>query len=255
MLNETKKQEDKLRLSVETVATFEKVAETAVETTQRLAKRINQLFVSAFADYHGSVVYCTAGNGNTGLNQQFMVELHFKPLTAGSIAADDTRVRAFRPIEERNAGSDIISGLKSIYGSMRTSAKFELTEDGAQILSEFMLPGSNVDESKPATFDRFKAEYMDPPQFGQTPIMVKIYNLDLIKLIKKIYGTKDENKKKVDYGVIPYGPVMPNGNQAMQNAANWRILIMRVDAERMYDVASEFGMIQTGNGGPIVTGC
>lgn len=237
---------------------FDKLAATTLETTQKLAKRINKLFQTAFVDFYGSAVYCVAGNGNVATNQQFMVELHFKPLTAGSVNSNDTRVRAFEPINEATAKSgDIVAGVKSIYNTFRTSAAFQLTPEAAEILSEFMLPGLPIDPFKPATYDQVKAEYRDNATFGQGPVMVKIMSLDLAKLIKKIYGSKNADGKRVDYGIIPYGPVAPNMNNPMvQNNANWRVVIMQIEAEKTFDIASEFGLIPASNGsvGPIVTG-
>ena len=249
--NETKKP---LQLEITTPERFDKLAATTLTTTQKLAKRINKLFSSAFLDYHGSVVYCTAGNGNVAPYQQFMVELHFKPVPVGNVSAGEDRVRAFKPIEEVK-GDDIVASLKNIYGSMRTSARFQLTEDAAQILSEFMLPGLNIDPWKPSSYDQVKGEYQDNVMYGQSPIMVKITGLDLVALIRKIYGFKNESGQRVDYGVIPYGPVTPNiNNQMVQSAANWRVMIMQIDKDKTFDLASEFGIIPAGNGGSIVTG-
>ncbi len=233
---------------------FEKLAETTFETTQKLAKRINSLFTTAFVDYYGAAVYCTAGNANSG--PQFMVELHFKPLPAGAVT-DNNRIRAFKPIEEGTAKSDIVANIKNIYGSMRTSAKFQMTRDASEILSEFMLPGVNVDPFNPETYKPFKSEYVDNTQFGQNVVMVKVINLDLTKLVKKIYGSKTEDGKRIDYGIIPHGPVNPNiNNQMVQNNANWRVIIMRIDAEKAFDIATDFGIIPASNGSvaPIVTG-
>ena len=245
-----------LRIDVDTPEKFEELAATSLTTTQKLAKRINKLFSSVFVDYHGSIVYCTAGNGNTNPNQQFMVELHFKPVAIGSVDTDD-RVRAFAPIEEQSQNNvDLVAKLQSIYGSLNTSERFKLTSEGAQILSEFMLPGTNVNPWKPETYAQFKSEYQENQLYGQSPVMVKISGLDLIRLIKKIYGFKNSNGKKVDYGVIPYGPITPNiNNQMMQSAANWRVMIMQIDAEKTLDLASEFGIIPANNGGgTVVTG-
>lgn len=233
---------------------FEKLAATSLETTQRLAKRINKLFSVAFVDYYGAAIYCLSGNGNSG--PQFMVEIHFKPLAAGYVNPNDARVRAFKPIEEKSS-SDIVSNLKSIYGNLRTSAKFELTKDAAEILSEFMTPGCNIDPFNPASYNNFKQEYVEGTQFGQGPAMVKIFNLSLDKLVRKIYGNKNEDGKRVEYGVIPYGPVNPSlNNSMMQNNANWRVVIMQIEAEKTRDLATEFGLIPASNGsnGPIVTG-
>lgn len=261
MSNNTNTNEPKkpMQLDVTIPEKFDKLAATTLETTQRLAKRINKLFSAVFVDYHGSIIYCTSGNGNVNPNQQFMVELHFKPLAAGSINPNEDRVRAFKPINEGavNTGN-IVEGLKSIYGNLRTSAKFELTEEAAQILSEFMLPGinngKNVDMWDPSTYNSVKFEYVDNPQFGQSPIMCKVAALDLIRLIAKMYGRKSETGKRVEYGIIPYGPVTPLNNQMVQNTANWRVLIMQIDAEKTFDLASEFGIIPAGNGGSVVTG-
>lgn len=237
---------------------FEKLAATSLETTQRLAKRINKLFSTAFVDYHGSSIYCTPGNGNVAPYQQFMVEIHFKPLAAGSVNPNDTRIRAFKPIEEGTPKTDIVANLKSIYGNFRSSSKFELTSEAAQILSEFMYPGLTINPFDPKTYDQVKSEYVDTPQYGQSPIMVKLTGLDLTKLIRKIYGSKTEEGKRVDYAVIPFGPVAPNmmNNNMIQGNANWKVSIMQIEAEKTYDLASELGYIPAGNGSvaPIVTG-
>lgn len=246
-----------MTLDVTTPEKFDKLAATTLETTQRLAKRINKLFQTAFVDFYGSAVYCMAGNGNVAPYQQFMVELHFKPLTVGSIAPGDDRIRAFKPVDETANSNDIVEGLRRIRIAYSATAKFQMTNEAAEILSEFMMPGTNIDPFKPESFDNVKAEYVDNVQFGQAPVMVKVFNLDLIRLIKKIYGGKNQDGKRVDYGVIPYGPVVPNMNNPMvQNNANWRVIIMQVEAEKTFDLASEFGLIpaSTGSMGPIVTG-
>lgn len=237
---------------------FETLAATTLETTQRLAKRINKLLSTTFADYYGAVVYCTAGNGNVANYQQFMVEIHFKPLDAGAISANDTRIRAFKPIAEPKDSTDVVSNLKAIYGNFRTSAKFEMTSEAAEILSEFMMPNIGINPFDAKSYDNYKAEYVDTTRFGMSPVMVKIINLDLTRLIRKIYGAKNASGKKVDYGVIPYGPVTPNynNNPAVQSTANWRVIIMQIEAEKAFDLAAEFGLIPAGNGsvGPVVTG-
>lgn len=233
---------------------FEALAATTMETTQRLAKRINKLFSTAFADYYGAAIYCMAGNGNVG--PQFSVEVHFKPIEVGSLGPDDGRVRAFKPIEEDTPKSDVVANIKKIYGSFRTSARFAMTPEAAEILSEFMINGTGIDPFNIQTYDRYKAEYVDNATFGQTPAMVKVSNLDLSKLIRKIYGNRNDEGKKVDYGVIPYGPVAPTANAAMNSTANWRVIIMQIEAEKTFDLATEFGLIPASNGGvgPIVTG-
>lgn len=241
-------------LAVTETQKFEKLASTSLETTQRLAKRINKLFSTAFADYYGAVVSCVAGNGNINAQQMFNVELHFKPIPAGAINPNDSRIRAFAPVDETKKTDDLVSNLRAMYSSLNTSSRYVLTKEAAEILSEFMLPGTNIDPFNPKSFDNLKSEYTDNSRFGANPAMVRIVGVDITKLVKKIYGNKDAYGKKVDYGVIPYGPVTPNLNQNV-STANWRVMIMQVEAEKAFDLAAEFGLIQGGNGsaGPVIT--
>lgn len=250
MSNENKKP---MQLEVTSFENFPTLATMAVEETAKIAKRVNKLFRTAFVDYHGCIISFTPGNGNTAPWQQFMVELHFKPVSAGTVPADETRVRAFRPIEERK-GTDILSGLKNIYGTMNSSARFQLTEDAAHILAEFMIAGTNVDPAKPESYAAYKAEYQDAVMFGQSPIMIKITGISLIALIRKIYGTKNADGQRVEYGISPMGPV---SNQALNNngmiAANWRVQILQIVGDKTFELAASMGFAPMGNNGGLVT--
>lgn len=242
-----------MQLEVTSFENFDKLATMSVEETAKLAKRINKLFHTAFVDYHGSVIHFVPGQGNVQPWQQFMVELHFKPVSVGTVPAGETRVRAFRPIEERK-GDDILSGLKNIYGTMNSSERFQMTEEAAQILSEFMISGTNVDPWKPETYKQFKAEYQDQVLFGQSPVMIKITGLSLIALIRKIYGTKNESGQRVEYGIAPMGPVAAINNPMAQSTANWRVQIMQIVGDKTYELASSMGFVPAGNNGAVVVG-
>lgn len=256
MSNNKNEKKQPMYISVTEPQKYEVLASTSVETTQRLAKRISNLFKATFVDFHGCAIYFTPGNGNVSPAQQFSVELHFRPVDVESIAVDDERLRAFKPIEEGTSKSDIVAGIKNIYGTLKSSARFQLTKEGAEILSEFIMPGVNIDPFNPSSYDHIKAEYQDVQQYSQNPIMVKIMAVDLTKLIRKIYGTKNKDGKKVEYGIMPHSPVVPGfGNTMMQNNANWRVIIMQIEVGKAYDLAIEMGIIPSSNGSnaPIVT--
>lgn len=253
--NNTNTKREPMMIEVTEPQKFDKLASTTLETTQRLAKRINKLFSTVFADYYGAVVSCAAGNGNVNAQQMFMVELHFKPVPAGAINPNDNRMRAFAPIDEAK-GDDVVSGVKSVWNNFRTSAKYQMTKETAEVLSDFMLPNLNINPFDAKTYDQYKAEYVDNSHFGMAPAMVRVTGLDLTKLVKKIYGDKNADGKRVDYGVLPYGPVTPNINNPMvQTTANWRVIIMQIEAEKAFDLAAEFGLIPAGNGsvGAVIT--
>lgn len=241
--------ENKKLLQLETTEPekFEELASTTVETTQKLAKRINKIFSSVFLDYHGSVINCYPGNGNTQPWQQITVELHFKPVALGTVPSDG-KVRAFKPIEETKK-DDLVAGLKSYWRTMNTSKRFEMTEEAAQILSEFMIPEANINPWKPESYDHVKFEYQDQSPYIQTPAMVKVVGLNILVIAKKIYGNKNKNGKYTEYGVSPYLPVNRNlANPAVQSSANWYVSIMQFDVDKIRDTASELGIISPAGG-------
>lgn len=242
------------RIHVDQPEKFDQLVSTALETTQKLAKRINALMHTAFVDYKGCVIYTNPGNGNVNPNNVFAVELHFKPVDASAVSMTETRKRAFRPIEESVNKQDIVANLQSIYGK-NGSSKFEMTIEASQILSEFMLNGLGIEENKPATYDRFKFEFQDNQTFGfgAPSIAIKVAGLDIIKLIKKIYGSRSENGKKLEYIINPLGPVVPMGNQQVNASSNWRVAIMQLDTDNVFETATEFGFANAGMG-PVVTG-
>ena len=226
---------------------------TAIMTTQKLAKRINKLFNEVFADYHGSVVNYIPGNGNVNPNQAFVVELHFKPVPLGAVSPTDDRVRAFKPIEE-STPKDVIAGIKNIYGSMRSSSKFQMTEEASQLLAEFMTYGVNVDPFKPSSYDNLKHEYMIPGTYGNHSVAIKVLGFDLLKLIKKIYGAKKDGKR-VDYTITPHSPMNPTANTTVNGLVNWRVVVKQLVSDNVYDTASEMGIIPAdANNGMVVTG-
>ena len=245
------------RIEVLEPETLEVFASTALITTQQLGKRINKLFSTAFVDYFGCVVYRLTGQGNQNMNQQFMVELHFKPLSAGAVDPNETKVRAFKPVTENTDGPALLNGLRSIYAPYTQSTNFEITQDGAEILSEFMFTGL-VDPFKPASYKGCVQEYQSAPTWsGNGPIMIRVMQLDLAKLVKKIYGYKSKEGTKLEYSVTPHLPV--NGanfqNANVPGNANWWVMITPIDVDKMTDTASKLGFIPVGNGADgVITG-
>ena len=245
------------RIEVLEPETLEVFASTALITTQQLAKRVNKLFSTAFVDYYGCVIYRLTGQGNQNMNQQFMVELHFKPLNAGAVDPSDSRVRAFKPVTENTDGPALLNGLRSIYAPYTQSTNFEITQDGSEILSEFMFTGL-VDPFKPASYKGAVQEYQTAPSYmGNGPIMIRVQQLDLAKLVKKIYGYKSKEGTKLEYSVAPHLPV--NGanfqNANIPGNANWWVMITPIDVDKMTETASQLGFIPAGNGADgVITG-
>lgn len=255
--NQNKK--ERLRIVMDETEKLEVVGSCAIETTVKIGKRINKMFLSTFSDYVGCHISRNMGNGAMNMNQQFIVELHFKPLQAGAVAPGDNRVRAFKPITEveNNNGGSIYSDLQRIYQPFNSanSKNFTITDSAAQILSEFMI--GRVDPFDPKTYDQHMHEYHDAPAYmNKGPLALKLVNLDLTKLVRIIYGNKDEDGNKLEYGVVPFRPVnnFNYANQYMMANANWYVNITPINVNKLNELMVEMGMASAGVENNIITG-
>ncbi len=249
----SKNNEMPLRISVQEHEKFNDVVRTDLTTTQKISRRINQLFNSAFADYYGCVVRVNNGQGNTTPQAVFSVELYFKPVNEN--AESDGRIIAFKPIGHSDAS--IYDQLQAISSTFNQSNKFDLTSEASQILSWYLHPGMNLDPFRPEQYKKagliseFENRNMG---YGYPVVMTKVSGIDLIKLVKDIYGHKNDSGSQVEYNVVPLRPLSANPNAQYMGLVNWLIMIQQADKNNTSQIASDFGYVPTTGDIPIETG-
>lgn len=252
--NKDNKQQKKerLRIRVDDYVPFNPILEESFENTAKISKMINKILGSAFVDYHGSAIFINPGNGNP-MTAQMAVELYFKPFSESQAAEGDNKsIRAFKMIGEGSDDSRIAAQLRAI-NSLNRNINFEITSEGAQILSEFMIPGFNIDPFNPNTFRNHVNQFQDNNGYTNGPIYIKLLNVDLTKLLRIIYGPSMSNGTPADYLVLPQSPVNPAmlNSQISNPYINWRLKIMKASKEKVNELLAEMGA--TGRS-PIVTG-
>ena len=212
--------------------------------TPEISKCINKLLSSTFADYHGSAIFINPGNGSP-INAQMSVELYFKPCSESDIP--EKALRAFKVIGEGEDGNRIAAQLRAINSAYR-NINFEITDEGCQILSDFMFTGCNVNPYKPNTFRNYITQFQD-----NGPIYIKLINVDLTKILRMIYGPKMTDGAAADYLIVPHSPVNPSmlNQQTFNPYLNWKIKVTKASKERVNELLMEMG---ASGRSPIVTG-
>ena len=158
-------------------------------------------------------------------------------------------MRAFRATDEAKDGNRILNILRQ----NESNVQFQMTTDGSEILSEFMIDGFNIKPDKPESYSRHILQFQDNTM-NRAPILIKLVNVDIVKLLKKIYGPYMTDGSKADYAVLPMGPVNPTvtPNEVQTNPyLNWRLQVIKASIKHVSDFAAELG-IYSGRS-PIIT--
>jgi hypothetical protein len=222
-----------VKININPPAVFDETATVMISTTNELGKVINDVFSQVFADYYGCILDCQFMPDRSGFN--VVPKLYFHVLPENRYK--DGSTVAFRPmsIAVKNASTiadSVIKLSKSVNASNGT--KVEITEDGISVLEDFIIaPNNNPDYIKKFRWpEAYKTEASD------RETLIRVFKLDILKFIKKIYGEHDENGAKLYYQITPTGMV---GSQQYRASNNWAINILRLNSRNQNKAAELLG--------------
>lgn len=227
-------QREPLRIEVESPIPFDGELRSKMTTTVELSKNINNLF-KIFHDFEGSIVV-------PDMYGQLQVMLYFKD--KGNIAVGPDQVRCIEPVGMNNNRSGI--GMFSQIQNLQTrysQKKYQLTQDAKDIFSEFInvRPGSKIN------WNQFVKEITEQTGYYSTSITVEVAGIDILKLIRKIYGshvtgTNGKDKARLDYNINlikPFGIDMNSGAMS----TNYLIAIQQLNSKEVEKLAQEMGLV------------
>ena len=215
-------QNEPLRLNIEPQP-FDGVMKSKLTTTIALSKTINQLFRPIFSDYEG----CIIAPDSYG---QLQVALYFKD--KGMRGTDET-IKTLIPVTERVKGTTAIDRVMQM--NLRNSSKsYDISKDTKDILSEFIYTRGN---SK-VNWNQHILEQTERQYNGYT-IYVKIVGLDLVRIVRKIYGGKLDGSR-IDYNISIIKPIGADVNGFNQN---FLINIQQLDSKEVERLANEIGVV------------
>lgn len=244
-MNDNSKKEEKkkaFKIMVKEPATLNVCVETTVMPQKDLATIINQLFKTAFADYEGCNLKPTAFvNGVT------ITPLIYFRILKDSEYKDENKNFAFVPdtIENSNNNGFNLNRYKKISNPFSIGAEkyISITEEGKSAISEFINTGRN---SKSINWNE---HWKIINQDGNT--FVCVTGIDIIALIKLIYGSYDTQKGAIDYTVQPTLP-SAGAMQTPNVPANYGIQISRAFRNTTEEAANALNVILSGNNIPMV---
>ena len=215
-----------IKISVDPIP-FNPVADIKVTTTLELSKLINDIFFQVFSDYYGCNIEC-----QFMANRGFIIvpRLYFRVLNPKEYKEDC--YYAFKPLSAQNASNlfERVQKISQMSGSAAGANTVTMTDDIKATLEDFVISPANNDMKKFDWNSSFTVSSSNADTF------VRVFKLDIIKFIKKLYGDKDETGKPYYYQIAPTQPVgAPN---QYKEGTNWAVNILRL-SERNQNYAAE----------------
>jgi hypothetical protein len=226
-----------LRIVVDEPEEFKGILRSDITTTERLSKKVNRLFNAVFNDYIG----CSIVPNQFGTLQ---LSLFFKD---NGLKGD--KYNAFVPVGTAISKNSGIIQKIDIMSRRQSSRKYEMTPEARELLSEFFMIPNN---QKEVNWNQVTLEEVEPNNMGMI-IYNKIINMDLNRVVKKIFGGKVEGSR-VDYQIIPMKPISTGIPGVSNMSLNYMISIQQLDVNLVNELASSQGIIPTVGKIPMIVG-
>lgn len=199
-------------------------------TTNRISSIVNDLFFSV-RDYEGCIIKCESGMISCDLY------FHLNP------NADEGNF-------VESIDSKILTQATSKYQriNLRGQAnKLFLTDKGKNVLSKYMLPIKGVDSRDWRKFPwkRIAVEVADNQQYGQPVPLLKISNIDIVKILKKRFQYPEVKGHKYQWNLTVMRPL---SNPMMGGVQNFLLQIAIADGISIEELAAEAGYIGSTQG-------
>lgn len=217
--------EKKSKITVEEVQPFDGLLKSKITTTFDLSQVVNKLFRPVFSDYEG----CTILPDQFGT---FQLTLFFKDKGA----AENGKIKNIQSIIQPTEKSNVMARIHNL-NRANSASKFELTDETKEALDEFIRHPSNQN----IDWKRFTVETTERTYTGGYNIYIKVLNVDLYKILRKIYGGKiDGNYMEYQISMIRPTMQLSNGTNT-----NYLINISQLDTKMVENLYTEMGMIPT----------
>lgn len=223
-------------------ADFEVTADAMYTTTTLLAESVNAIMSDIYADYYGSDI-----SVGFAPNMGYVVNARLVFVTLNKNAYDDENViTAFRP-KYVNDGQAMINRIQRITAvNAPLKGKYEVTEDGKAGLIKFVYTKRDNKTGEEKVDDWMKVYDCQIVNNEQVAIYV---NVDIVKLLKMVYGERGDNGDLKFYSVSPISPIGayryvqgPDGNMVPIAPSNWAINILRLHDANERKALERYGM-------------
>lgn len=228
MSNASRKDKRESIIKVVETQEFDGLLKSKITTTFDLAKTINGLFRPIFSDYEGCLIY----PDQWGVLQ---LTLFFKDKGE----AGPNQIKNLESVIQKADKNDAMARIRNI-NNLNSSQKYDLSELTKDALEEFMI-GYNPNAK--FNWKSSVVELTERQPYNAYSVYVRVNGLDIMKVIKKIYGNKLENGNYIDYQVNIIKPTASNNMGGMNS--NFLINISQLDTKLVEKLCMEVGMVPT----------
>lgn len=219
---------------------FDGMVKSKLMTTKDLGVLINSLFKSIFFDYEGSTVIVENG----GIN----VALYFRDRGTD----DGQRYRGVIPTVAPKSANQ--TSIKERIIRLNASAKgnsYMLSQEAKDILTEFVFSRHGINKNAQIDWNQYVSEVIEGGGMfgGVQTINVKVSNIDVMKVLRKLYGNKSDDSF-VDYNISIIKPVINGMNQGIYQ--NFLISVQQLQNSDVERLAEQLGMMPSGGNIPII---
>lgn len=230
-------------LTVEPIK-FNNTTEGQLTTSASICSLVNSLFSKICHDYKGSII---VPNG-TG---QLSLTLFF---TDNGQVVGDSKFKNLVNINAPNPNENRVDRMNRYMSSYRNRT-YDLSDDTKDLLDEFMIKPANARNQK---FNWNRHDINNAPVketinavnggFGNQ-IVVSVDGIDVMKVLKKIYGKKNAAGNYVEYQINIIKPI----GIMVGNNANLLLSINRLDVKELEKICTKLGMCNVVQSVPMVT--
>lgn len=215
---------------------FDGVLKTKLTTTTDLAKTLNKIFKPVFSDYVGSLILPNQMGG-------FDTVVYFK-----DSGIKDERAKAIQHlVQQANNGQLTMSERIQNINTRYRNKTYDLTRDCKDVFKEFMITERN--NNKKINWNRYVVEKTEPNYNGYS-VYVQLNGIDIMKIIRKLYGGTSKDGKRIDYSMrLERGLGVVNNNGLY---TNYLVSIMQLDTREVEKIAQSVGMVPLANNIPMV---
>lgn len=237
--DETKKREP-YRINFTERPTLDFVGKQGFISSIKLGSIIGEVFGHAFADFEG----CRFEPGQNGEPTYSLLFNHN--------SYDAKAVVGVSRNESASTNSRTIDRLRAIDRNNRDGDKYYPTEDLKDIVIG-LLTSRAFNNGKP-NWGQIVTEYVDRNMSNyynmqHQPQYTKVNFIDISRLVKLLFGNKDNEGNKVEYIVSIAAPLTPPGYQQMlgQHPNNYMLSISQINANNIAKLYEELGFGSIGS--------
>lgn len=204
-------------------------------TSDKLSEMVNAVFRSACPEYEGCNI-TVEGQGVIACDIFFTER-------PGDVSFGEGKIKILRRRDDKTDKSSY-SIIEQYNNRNRIARVYELTDEGKDALSEFVPRDYFVGDRLQSNVDwkKCSSEVSESDWLQRSRIYLKV-QIDIVRLLQKLYGHYNEDKEEFLYLVSPVRPLISfNTGGGNIYVSKWLFLINQLNNNVLNEVLDESGM-------------